>query len=45
MLRWAIGAVLVLLGSALLWFLRPKREDEAARERPPRYLMRPRSRP
>ena len=28
-LRWAIGGVLVLLGSALLWFLRPKRgQDE-----------------
>lgn len=30
LLRWAIGAALVLLGSALLWFLRPKGEDEAA---------------
>ena len=30
MMRWAIGAALVLLGSALLWFLRPKGEDEAA---------------
>ena len=28
MLRWPIGATLVLLGSALLWFLRPKRGDE-----------------
>jgi len=28
MLRWAIGGVLVLLGLALLWFLRPKREEE-----------------
>ena len=28
LLRWAIGGVLVLLGSALLWFLRPKREEE-----------------
>ena len=27
MLRWAIGGVLVVLGSALLWFLRPKPED------------------
>jgi hypothetical protein len=30
MLRWAIGGALVLLGSALLWFLRPKREEENA---------------
>ena len=30
MMRWAIGGALVLLGSALLWFLRPSRGDEAA---------------
>ena len=30
MLRWAIGGALVLLGSALLWFLRPKRGEENA---------------
>ena len=29
MLRWPIAATLVLLGSGLLWFLRPKRGDEA----------------
>ena len=28
MTRWAMGGALVLLGSALLWFLRPKPEDE-----------------
>ena len=27
-LRWAVGLALVLLGAALLWFLRPKGEDE-----------------
>jgi len=27
MLRWSIGGALVLLGCALLWFLRPKQED------------------
>jgi hypothetical protein len=29
MMRWAIGGALVLLGSVLLWFLRPKPEEEA----------------
>jgi len=28
LLRWAIGGALVLLGSALLWFLRPKQEED-----------------
>lgn len=28
-MRWAVGGALVFLGLALLWFLRPKREDEA----------------
>ena len=30
LLRWSIGGALVLLGSALLWFLRPKRGEESA---------------
>jgi len=27
LMRWAVGGALVLIGAALLWFLRPKRDD------------------
>jgi hypothetical protein len=27
LMRWAVGLVLVLMGAALLWYLRPKGED------------------
>lgn len=28
-MRWAVGGALVALGGTLLWFLRPRRDDEA----------------